>query len=266
MFTNPASSTVRVPPLAARPSGSAPQPTAPAPVVSPPPARPTVTPTPVVPVSRPTPPTSPPAAQPGRVLEFGQPLPQSRRPPTAPQVVAIDPNAQRIPIASSPTSVPTRQNLQLGRDLALPSGTLLSLRYSGTTDLKLQGNAPWQEVLLLEQEIRDASGKVVVPAGTPVLGRFETDRNGSRFVTQAIALPSGNIPLVAQSEPIKGHRQVLPGPMARNSGLAAVGGLLLTGSGVGLAAGGIAAAATYATAPQPATILPNQVVTVRVVQ
>ncbi len=84
--------------------------------------------------------------------------------------------------------------------ILLPTGTVLSLRYPGTTTLNLQASAPRQDVLLLQTEIRNASGQVVLPAGTPIIGQFQLSPQGGQFITQAIVLSDRNIPLTAQSE------------------------------------------------------------------
>ncbi|WP_068512024.1 hypothetical protein [Leptolyngbya sp. O-77] len=52
--------------------------------------------------------------------------------------------------------------------------------------------APGKEVLVLTESVRDYSGRVVFPRGQPALGRFETNREGSRFVVQAISVNGRN--------------------------------------------------------------------------
>jgi hypothetical protein len=58
---------------------------------------------------------------------------------------------------------------------------------------------PWQEILVVEQNVADSQGRVVIPAGTQVIGRFETEGRGSRFVAQALIQPSQNLRISGQS-------------------------------------------------------------------
>jgi hypothetical protein len=127
--------------------------------------------------------------------------------------------------------------------------------------------------LLLSQAIRDQSGNIIAPEGTQVIGRFETDSDGSRFVAQAMTLQGRNVRLTAESGTIAGDRQVSEGSLIRNSAIGATALTVLgalTG-GVGALAGALAGAAagaatTYVTSPQPATIQPNQVIEVRLIE
>jgi len=124
---------------------------------------------------------------------------------------------------------------------------------------------------VLQTDIRDAEGNMLVPAGSTVTGRFETTASGSRFVTQAISLQGRTIPIAAQSEALDGARQVENSSLLRNSGIGVVaGGVLgaLSGSaGLGALGGAAAgAAATVLTSPKPALIQPGQIVPVRLTQ
>jgi hypothetical protein len=91
-------------------------------------------------------------------------------------------------------------------NILLPAGTQLSLRYAGEATLSLKADSPQQAELLLEKDVRDPTGNPIAPAGTPVIGRFETDGDGSRFIAQTITLQNRNIPLAAQSEILHGDR------------------------------------------------------------
>jgi hypothetical protein len=190
------------------------------------------------------------------VIEFGQPLSAT---PSAPDT-ASDPDAD--PAAD------TRVAVAPASGILIPSGTVLSLRYPGETPLELRSGTPRQEVLLLEQEVRDRSGNVIAPAGSQILGQFETDRNGSRFVATAMTLQGRNVQLKGESERLEGDRDVSDDALIRNSAIGAAALSILDGfSGIGLI-GGIAAGAatTFLTAPQPAVIQPNQIVEVRLTE
>ncbi|MBW4496427.1 MAG: AMIN domain-containing protein [Oscillatoria princeps RMCB-10] len=99
--------------------------------------------------------------------------------------------------------------------LLLPARTLLSLRYIGEGVLDLEPGKQLQEVLLLEDEIRDSFGNIVVPAGTQVIGRFETNLRGSRFIAQGISLFGRNVRLEAESDRLSQLSALQPGQIVR---------------------------------------------------
>lgn len=192
------------------------------------------------------------------VLQFGQPLPPSPGP-----IAAASPSpswaGSGLGMSSFQSSVP---------GVLLPNGTMLSLVYPGETTAQLPTGQPRQDVLLLQTEVRDAYGRLVLPQGTPVLGRFETDVDGSRFVTQAISVQGRTIPLAARSQAIAGTRKISEGQMALYSGAGALAGGLVSGfSGWGFLGGAAAGAAVnYFTAPRPAVLQPGQIVLIQVTQ
>jgi AMIN domain len=187
--------------------------------------------------------TQPIRSTPTNTIEFGQPL------PTRP----VDPMLSYNPSVAG---------------VMLPIGTVLDLRYPGTEALRLQSGEPRQEVLLLQTDLRDRAGNLIALEGTAVLGRFETNSSGSRFVAQAISLQGRNVAIAAQSETLGGTRKVLDNRLLRNSGIGAVAGAILGGLSGGNILGGAAAGAaiTYATSPKPATIQPGQILQVRLLE
>jgi AMIN domain len=174
-----------------------------------------------------------------RTLTFGEPLPSPR--------------------SNSPLQLAT------GTNILLPAGTKLSLLYPGAKTLRLQPKPSQQEILLLQGGIIDSNGNTILPPNTQVLGRFETNNLGSRFVAQSIYFNGRNMPIIAQSESLSGRR---PKPsdrsLFRNSGIGGVALFLLSGfSGIGLLVGAAAGVGTtYVAAPQPATIQPGQILEV----
>ncbi|MEG4627719.1 AMIN domain-containing protein [Microcoleus sp. w1-18aA5] len=176
-------------------------------------------------------------------LTFGEPLPRGR--------------------SNAPLQAAT------GANVLLRAGTELSLLYPGDRALRLQAKPSREEVLLLQGGILDSRGNTIVPANTPVIGRFETTNLGSRFVVEGISLNGRNIPLLARSEPVGGRRQEPSDrSLLRNTGIGGLALFLLSGfSGIGLlagAAGGVAT--TYVAAPQPATIQPGQILQVQLTE
>lgn len=150
------------------------------------------------------------------VISFGQPLPKAtpevRATPLS-SLPRLQPSAPILPgetstnsITAATASVVVASDNGTYENILLPVGTQLSLRYVGEAALSLKTDSPQQAELLLEEDVRDRTGKAIAPAGTPVIGRFETDGDGNRFIAQAIALPNRNIPLAAQSEILDGDR------------------------------------------------------------
>ena len=184
------------------------------------------------------------AAPQQRMLTFGEPLPRGRS------------NAAL--------------QAEAGANVLLPAGTEISLLYPGTEALRLARAKPRrEEVLLLQGGIFDSRGNTILPANTPVIGRFETTNLGSRFVVEAISLNGRNIPLSARSQPLAGRRQQPSDrSVLRNTGIGGLALFLLSGfSGIGLLAGATAGAATtYVAAPQPATIQPGQILQVQLTE
>jgi len=107
----------------------------------------------------------------------------------------------RLP-AASVAATPFNPNV------LLPSGTPMIARYPGQVPLTLRGDRPWQEVLILTEPVRDSSGRVVFPRDSQLLGRFETNREGSRFIVQAISVDGRNQRIEARSDRLSGDRRV----------------------------------------------------------
>jgi hypothetical protein len=148
-------------------------------------------------------------------------------------------------------------------------GTVLSLQYPGSVPLVLDRVEPWNEVLILAEDVVDAqTGQLLLASGTQVLGQFEGfDHSGRRFVVQSVVASGENQPLLAESPWLLGTRNANGGNIATNSGLGAAVVTILSGfSGIGLLGGAaLGAATTYATGPQLVTIQPGQIIVVEVV-
>ncbi|NES96334.1 MAG: AMIN domain-containing protein [Desertifilum sp. SIO1I2] len=141
-------------------------------------------------------PTLPPVAE-VPVIEFGEPLPRK------------DLVARTRLESSAGVGGSTGALVAPDARLILPSGTLLTLMYPGSVALSLRPGAVRQEVLLLQEEIRDTNGQILIPTGAMVIGRFEMDRQEVRFIAQAIGLGDRNLPLTAQSVPLnEGSAQI----------------------------------------------------------
>ncbi|GCE95187.1 hypothetical protein NIES46_32490 [Arthrospira platensis NIES-46] len=184
-------------------------------------------------------------------IPYGQPLPTELPPPS-----------------QSFRPLPLPETQRPDRRILLPVGTTITLQYPGIDDVRLKSQFNRQDVLLLQGGIVDAAGNFVVPPDTPVVGRFETTNQGTRFVAQAINLEGRSIPFVAESTWIPGARPIKPENVAIGSGIGGLGGFLISGfDGLGFLAGAAVGGAVGAiSSPQQHILEPGQVVQVRLVQ
>ncbi len=212
-----------------------------------------------------------------RSPEFGQPLPDSglQRSPEFGQPLP-DSGLQRSPEFGQPLPQPGNQrsvefgqplpvNSPLERSLlVLEEGDTIELVFPRGENIVLPRGIELQEVLLLRSPILDRFGRIVVPAKTPVIGGFESSRNGSRFIARALYFYGRTVPLAGRSDIIEGRRRVDARILAGASAAGGLALLLLTDSGLGLLGGAAAGAgAVYATSPKAVTLEPAEVVEIR---
>jgi hypothetical protein len=115
-------------------------------------------------------------------------------------------------------------------------------------------------VLLVDDDVKSPQGQVVIPANTQVVGYFETQRQGSRFVAQAIDLNRIHHPLEGTSRQLQRNSSNLG--LGLSTGTGALAGTLF-GGGVGALGGAaLGAVSSYFTGSQPATIVPYQVIVI----
>ncbi len=191
----------------------------------------------------PTPAEIPPPPDPGKtgVIPFGAPL----------QTKALD-----AATASDP---------------ALPIGTRFALQYTHSEPLVLEQQQPVYEVLRVVGDVyHPETGEVIIPAGTPVLGRFEGfDESGRRFVTQFMPVEGDrSTPLLAESDWLVGTPQPRDATGAvAGAAVGATAVTLISGfSGLGLVGGAaIGAAAALGNAPRLVIIDPGETIQVEVV-
>ncbi|MCX5963643.1 MAG: AMIN domain-containing protein [Cyanobacteria bacterium] len=198
--------------------------------------------------------SSPSSAQPD-VISFGQPL----RLATPPQL------SQPAPIfATVPTPDIVTMTANDGRT-GLPSGTALTVRYTGISSLSVKDGSR-KEMLVLQSAIRDRNGMPIAPEGTTVYGAFEGGTN--RFVAESIVIQGQLISLIAESPNLGGARSPSERSLLQNSGIGVLAGVLIGGLSGGSAIGGAAAGAiaSYVTAPKVATIQPGQTLELKLTQ
>lgn len=155
----------------------------------------------------PTPAVEPPDVEPEVAIAPAVVAPSSSTEETALQEMEVGRSPiPAPPSVASPTVESQRPAIAFGQPIvdqaetsnSIRSGTTVSLRYPGEAPLALNPGIR-QEVLLLQQPIEDEQGNVIVEAGSPVIGRFETSETGSKFVVQAIASQAQNIRVTGES-------------------------------------------------------------------
>ncbi|MEM1172767.1 MAG: AMIN domain-containing protein [Cyanobacteria bacterium P01_H01_bin.35] len=150
--------------------------------------------------------------------------------------------------------------------ILLEEGEVIGLIFP-TGEFTLPRGIETQEVLLLEEAIADESGRIIVPAKTPVVGGFDTDSHGSQFIVRAIYLNGRFIPFAAESKLLRGHPDFNEKVLAASSAGGGLALLLLTGSGFGFLAGAAVGAGTVLLAsPRSVTLDEEHIVEVRVVE
>ncbi len=208
-------------------------------------------------------------------IPFGEPLPGSTTdtPPAQPtQEPTTIPDRPANNSSDTATPVSTEIAVDSTFNTLIPADTRLSLYYPQDTPLELT-TQPQEEVLFLAQNVRDRSGNLLIPIDSQVIGTFESNSSGSRFITRSIRIEGANRPISAESEPLGGgRRDVSRNRVVRTSAAGAVVGLLLgltTGIGIlaGTALGALTGAGSvFVTAPKAAVIQPNQAVEVRLLE
>jgi hypothetical protein len=191
----------------------------------------------------------------GTPITFGQPLPAAGS-----KAVDAEPLNQAQPVPNS--DVPP--------DVLIAAGTVLELRYPGYEPLVLEPDGDLNEVLLLENDILDPiTGGIVAPAGSQLIGQFETNREAQQWTSRMLIVPSGaRVPFTSQSEYMLGTPQVNGGRLALGTGIGALALGLLTGfGGIGLIGGAVVGATTMVgTAPQEVVLQPNEIIYVQVME
>jgi hypothetical protein len=191
-----------------------------------------------------------PGAPAAPTIAFGQPIAPAESPvasPAPPEQTPLSAETAAIPASDSPT-----------RAGSMP--TTLTLQYPGTEPLALTPGVR-QDVLLLQQPWQDEQGRVLAEAGSPVIGRFETNATGSKFVIQAIALTDQNIRVAGESQPLATRPGGHTDQMSAGEGTAFDPATLFSGAANRAAA----SASASGESAQQIVIQPGQVITVQIV-
>lgn len=86
-----------------------------------------------------------------------------------------------------------------GGRATLPSGTVISVtsQQSGVVTVKKKEASPLQ--LVVSESLKDSSGKILVHAGTPLIGRMEAAKGGARIVIEKMVVDNRLLPFEAVS-------------------------------------------------------------------
>jgi hypothetical protein len=118
----------------------------------------------------------------------------------------------------------------------IPAGTAIPVRYDGAERILLARNEPQPLPLTLKvaQNIVDSRGRVLIPAGSDVVGQVQTVQTGAQFTARELVFPNGQrLPLSATSEVISKTEAVRRGS---NAGNIVIGTIVGAGAGAGIAA------------------------------
>ncbi|APB32860.1 hypothetical protein GlitD10_0546 [Gloeomargarita lithophora Alchichica-D10] len=136
----------------------------------------------------------------------------------------------------------------------VPQGTLILTR-SGSQRVILSPQETLPLTLNVAQEVRDSQGRVVLPAGSTISGRWQPAGQGSQFVAQQINVRGQTLAFNATSQPVRrtqeiserSLRPILPGALVGTAAAALIAGVsgdrrieageVLAGTVTGAAAG-----------------------------
>lgn len=148
--------------------------------------------------------------------------------PTA--LAQLPPNPQWRPVTPQP--LPSNDlPFAVQASILLRSGDALGTTYSADNTLYFDPRETRAGSLQVRTDIYDASGNVVVPAGSLVTGLFQPVGDGTQFVADSMVIGDRAFPLVAQSQTIPAQRdprQTSAGAIAQDAAIGAGIGLVLS--------------------------------------
>ncbi len=112
-------------------------------------------------------------------------------------------NQGQVAAVTSPYIVGARP--VVAKEIRIPSGTVLPVRYDKAAKILLGKNEPTPTpiALTVSQNIVDSKGKVLIPAGSQVEGNLKVDQGAAQFIASTLVLTNGQrISLDALSEKI----------------------------------------------------------------
>jgi hypothetical protein len=117
----------------------------------------------------------------------------------------------------------------------IPAGTTIPVRYDQAQKILLAKNEtqPTPLTLKVAQNIVDSQGRVLIPAGSDVVGQLQTVQTGAQFTASELVLPNGRrLPISATSEVITKTEKVSRGLNTTNI---IIGTVVGAGAGAGVA-------------------------------
>ncbi|MFB6276707.1 MAG: hypothetical protein ABEI32_11270 [Halothece sp.] len=126
--------------------------------------------------------------------------------------------------------------VQAQRRVAIPSGVSLPVRYDEAEKIVVLPDETAPVTLKIAANIKDNSGRILIPYGSELVGEIRPAGNGSRFVAQELKIPG------ASSQSINASSQVITRRETINKGASA--GDILEGAAIGAAAASVIAGIT----------------------
>ncbi|PSO47699.1 MAG: hypothetical protein BRC33_11980 [Cyanobacteria bacterium SW_9_44_58] len=126
--------------------------------------------------------------------------------------------------------------VQAQRRVAIPSGVSLPVRYDEAEKIVVLPDETAPVTLKIAANVKDRSGRILIPYGSELVGEIRPAGNGSRFVAQELKIPG------ASSQSINASSQVITRRETIDKGASA--GDILEGAAIGAAAASVIAAIT----------------------
>ena len=141
-----------------------------------------------------------------RIVNSTEPRPERQNSTSLPPI-----GSSEIPTIAFGQAIPDfERGARAATGPLFPRGTRLKLRYSGDAALSLTPGIPVQDVLFVDQPVRDSSGQTIVPVGTLAIGQFETRDRQIRFRVSALIIGDRAVPIEAQSAALNRARSRHP--------------------------------------------------------
>jgi hypothetical protein len=115
-----------------------------------------------------------------------------------PVVLAKSAIAQSFPAQNSPAQTFPDS----WRRSAVPTGTLIPLRYDKAEKIILKRDETLPVTLTVTQDVLTARGSVLIPTGSQIEGKFQPVEGGTQFVAENVILQDRKMEIDATSSPI----------------------------------------------------------------
>lgn len=140
----------------------------------------------------------------------------------APIVISAPATAQLFPRSNYPQS-----NYPQSTQVTIPTGTSIPVRYEKAEKIVVAPNETMQLTLNVATDIVNRNGRVLIPAGSEVIGQLEPATGGSQFVARELVTYQGTRQSINATSRVISQTEVRRGPKTGN---------ILKGAAVGAAA------------------------------